>query len=646
MRRGDCRSRSPAPRKSKPESQHIPDALCSPLACRRLPRAPSHGHWGPIAASGRCRLGHHNGQKLQFEVAARGPVWCNGRPLAVCAGLRGLGIRLARVKRAQRHDATGGSRGSSKVKEWGVACRPKTWRRPDPPRRWRHGSGAREISAGRGGGQRRDRAHRDAQSEDQRAHHLRVRRCAEGGEGGGRRDHARRRGRPLARRCPIAMKDLLRLQAGLGHDLRRRPRPQGLRRRLLLRASPSAWSRPGAILVGKTNSPVLGFRGTCDNYLFGPSTQSLRPRRRTPAAPPAAAPAPSPTGCCRSAEGTDGGGSIRIPASWCGVYGYKPSFGRVPARGRAERLRRYRAVPLRRPDHAAPWRTPPWRCRRSPGYDSARPLQPRRQRRLHGRRCAARSAAGRSPTRRDYGIFPVDPRVIAVVVTRRSRPSSEAGARVEEVKIGIRRSQQRAERRLVPLHLPLDAGRARSKACSARASISCRTIATTCRRRSWHWDEIGQEADGRQFPPRPGRCAARCSMPLRGVLDRYDLLVSPTLAPASRVEQRDGPQHRRTDRRSTAEAIDPLIGWCMPPDQLDTRLSGRDRSGGGWRTNAADANYRGQHGSDGQRWQLRRRRRRWHRPASSDMPASERSFSGGAGCASHACRWGGILQRR
>src|SRR5581483_8472672 len=30
------------------------------------------------------------------------------------------------------------------------------------------------------------------------------------------------------------------------------------------------------------------------------------------------------------AEGTDGGGSIRIPASWCGVYGYKASFGRVP----------------------------------------------------------------------------------------------------------------------------------------------------------------------------------------------------------------------------------------------------------------------------------------------------------------------------
>ena len=39
------------------------------------------------------------------------------------------------------------------------------------------------------------------------------------------------------------------------------------------------------------------------------------------------------------AEGTDGGGSIRIPAAWCGVYGFKGSFGRVPVVSAAERLR-------------------------------------------------------------------------------------------------------------------------------------------------------------------------------------------------------------------------------------------------------------------------------------------------------------------
>src|SRR5918994_331151 len=94
-----------------------------------------------------------------------------------------------------------------------------------------------------------------------------------------------------------------------------------------------AWAermeRAGAIIVGKTNSPVMGFRGTCDNPLFGASRNPFDPSRNTggssggSAAAVAAGPVPV-------AEGTDGGGSIRIPAAWCGVYGYKQSFGRVP----------------------------------------------------------------------------------------------------------------------------------------------------------------------------------------------------------------------------------------------------------------------------------------------------------------------------
>src|SRR5574337_452003 len=49
--------------------------------------------------------------------------------------------------------------------------------------------------------------------------------------------------------------------------------------------------KAGAILLGKTNSPTMGLRGTCDNYLFG---------------------------------------STRIPSAWCNVVGFKASFGRVP----------------------------------------------------------------------------------------------------------------------------------------------------------------------------------------------------------------------------------------------------------------------------------------------------------------------------
>lgn len=85
----------------------------------------------------------------------------------------------------------------------------------------------------------------------------------------------------------------------------------------------------GAILVGKTNSPVMGFRGTCDNPLFGPTSTPFDLTRNSGGSSGGSASAVA-SGLLGIAEGTDGGGSIRIPAAWCNVVGFKPSFGRVP----------------------------------------------------------------------------------------------------------------------------------------------------------------------------------------------------------------------------------------------------------------------------------------------------------------------------
>jgi amidase len=87
--------------------------------------------------------------------------------------------------------------------------------------------------------------------------------------------------------------------------------------------------RAGAVLVGKGNAPVMGFRGVCDNPLFGASRNPFDTALNTGGSSGGCAAAVA-DGLLTFAEGTDGGGSIRIPAAWCGIYGYKQSFGRVP----------------------------------------------------------------------------------------------------------------------------------------------------------------------------------------------------------------------------------------------------------------------------------------------------------------------------
>ena len=96
----------------------------------------------------------------------------------------------------------------------------------------------------------------------------------------------------------------------------------------------------GAILVGKTNSPVMGFRGTCDNYLFGPTRNPFDLASNSGGSSGGSAAAVA-DGLLPLAEGTDGGGSIRIPASWCGVYGYKAVVRAGAVRRPAQRVRRH-----------------------------------------------------------------------------------------------------------------------------------------------------------------------------------------------------------------------------------------------------------------------------------------------------------------
>lgn len=84
----------------------------------------------------------------------------------------------------------------------------------------------------------------------------------------------------------------------------------------------------GAVIVGTTNAPEFGHKGTTDNYVTGPTSTPFDVERNSGGSSGGSAAAVG-AGLVPLAQGTDGGGSVRIPAAWCGVYGLKPSFGRV-----------------------------------------------------------------------------------------------------------------------------------------------------------------------------------------------------------------------------------------------------------------------------------------------------------------------------
>jgi len=86
----------------------------------------------------------------------------------------------------------------------------------------------------------------------------------------------------------------------------------------------------GAVLVGKTTTPEFGWKGVTDSPLTGITRNPWNPDR-TPGGSSGGAVAAVAAGMGPLAVGTDGGGSIRIPCSFTGLFGIKPSFGRVPA---------------------------------------------------------------------------------------------------------------------------------------------------------------------------------------------------------------------------------------------------------------------------------------------------------------------------
>lgn len=117
---------------------------------------------------------------------------------------------------------------------------------------------------------------------------------------------------------------------------------QGLPLTLGIRAfkdAVGAWDAPvverlrgaGGLFLGRTNTPEAGYCGRTANHLFG-ATVNPWDRRLTAGGSSGGAGAAVASGMGPLAEGSDGGGSIRVPAALNGVVGLKPSTGRIPSK--------------------------------------------------------------------------------------------------------------------------------------------------------------------------------------------------------------------------------------------------------------------------------------------------------------------------
>jgi Asp-tRNA(Asn)/Glu-tRNA(Gln) amidotransferase A subunit family amidase len=317
----------------------------------------------------------------------------------------------------------------------------------------------------------------------------------------------------------------------------------------------------GAIILGKTNTPEFGHKAATDNLIFGPTSTPFAPSGdgspgKNAGGSSGGSAAVVADGLAAVSQGSDAGGSIRIPASFCGVYGFKATYGRVAAATRPDAFLSH--TPF---SHSGPFgRTvedaalmlgamvgPHPRDPFSLPSDGADYLAATR-RSIEGFRIAYSS---------NFDVFPVQEGVRSIVAEA-VQTFEEAGFGVEEVSLGLKRSQKE----LCDLWLREVAVRVAAIAASMKNAGVV--------------DLLGQRENlTPQFAEllETGRTMSALDYKLddvartevfdavEDVFERYDLLVTPTLAIPPFDNAGDG--NTVGPSEVNGEEVNPLLGWCL-----------------------------------------------------------------------------------
>ena len=311
----------------------------------------------------------------------------------------------------------------------------------------------------------------------------------------------------------------------------------------------------GGIIVGKTNSPVMGFRGTCDNYLFGPTRNPFNLNKNSGGSSGGSAAAVA-DGLVTIAEGTDAGGSIRIPSAWCGVFGFKPSFGLTPYIARPNAFSNTPFIaegPITRTvdDSALVLSV-------LSGFNSGDPHSVKSNNN-NFLECTSEPniknwKIAYSP---NFDVFPVETEIIEVVENA-LKFFEDAGAIIEKVEIGIKYDQKEL------------------------SDLWCRLVMPICL--SFHENMKNNGLDllkdyKNDFPEeyvswieksynmkvidhyKDQEIRTEIFEKIQNILNEYDLLITPTLACMPVNNSKDG--NTVGPSSINGQNIDPLIGWCL-----------------------------------------------------------------------------------
>lgn len=311
----------------------------------------------------------------------------------------------------------------------------------------------------------------------------------------------------------------------------------------------------GAIVLGKTNTPEFGHKGITDNLLFGPTRNPFNLTKNAGGSSGGSAAAVA-DGLAAMAQGSDGGGSIRIPASFSGIYGIKPSYGRVASAAAPDAFISHTpfsgAGPLTRTveDAALMLTTIVGPHPRDPLSMPHEPLDY-----LGATRRSIRGLKIAYSSRLD--VFPVDERVSRVIADA-VKAFETAGATVEEVEIGLQHSQQEMSALWVRQAGVLYA--------EVFATFKAMGIDMLGEHREKVTPELIQMVEAVQDL---NVVAYKLDSILRttvfntfqNMFEHYDILVTPTLAVPPFDNASDGNTIGPTE--INGEQVDPLIGWCL-----------------------------------------------------------------------------------